>query len=60
MAKNIYKHFNIPVSDSFIAKFAHKYIAQRSKMQCDISDFQNKQVFKSCGFDTNMLEDIIT
>jgi len=57
--QNIYKAFDVKVMDSFIDKFARKYIEQRSKTHADISSLSNSQMFKTSGFDTSLLEGII-
>ncbi len=58
--QNIYIKHDIKVMDSFIDKFAHKYIEQRSQTNADISSLSNSQMFKTSGFDTSLLEGIIT
>ncbi len=60
MAHNIYIKHDIKVMDSFIDKFARKYIEQRSQTNTDISSLSNSQMFKTSGFDTSLLEGIIT
>jgi hypothetical protein len=57
---NIYVKHDIKVMDSFIDKFARKYIEQRSQTNSDISSLSNSQMFKTSGFDTSLLEGIIT
>lgn len=57
--KNIYKAFDVKVMDSFIDKFARKYIEQRSQANSDISALNKNQLFKTSGFDTSLLEGII-
>jgi hypothetical protein len=58
--QNIYIKHDINVMDSFIDKFARKYIEQRSQTNTDISSLSNNQMFKTSGFDTSLLEGIIT
>ncbi len=62
--QNVYiKHdvnVSINVMDSFIDKFARKYIEQRSQTNTDLSSLSNNQIFKTSGFDTSLLEGIIT
>ena len=58
--QNIYIKHDIKVMDSFIDKFARKYIEQRSQTNTDISSLSNSQMFKTSGFDTSLLEGIIT
>lgn len=58
--QNIYIKHDIKVMDSFIDKFAHQYIEQRSQTNTEISSLSNDQMFKTSGFDTSLLEGIIT
>lgn len=60
MTHNIYIKHDIKVMDSFIDKFARKYIEQRSQTNTDISSLSNSQMFKTSSFDTSLLEGIIT
>ncbi len=57
--QNIYLKHDINVMDSFIDKFARKYIEQRSQANSDLSSLSNNQMFKNSGFDTSLLEGII-
>lgn len=57
--QNIYVAHDVRVIDSFINKFALKYIEQRSQTNTDISSLSNSQMFKTSGFDTSLLEGII-
>lgn len=57
---NIYVKHDIEVMDSFIDKFAWKYIEQRSQTNTDMSSLSNSQMFKTSGFDTSLLEGIIS
>ena len=57
--KNIFQVFNLKIMDTFIDKFARKYIEQRSKTRADISSLNNSKIFKTSGFDTFLLEGII-
>ncbi|MDI6736188.1 MAG: hypothetical protein QME42_08385 [bacterium] len=57
--RNIYIKHDVKVMDSFIDKFARKYIEQRSQTNTDISSLSNSQMFKTSGFDTSLLEEII-
>lgn len=57
--QNIYIKHDVKVIDSFIDKFANKYIEQRSQTNTDISSLSNSQMFKTSGFDTSLLEGII-
>jgi len=58
--QNIYIKHDVNVMDSFIDKFARKYIEQRSQTNTDLSSLSNNQMFKTSGFDTSLLEGIIT
>jgi hypothetical protein len=58
-SQNIYKAFDVKVMDSFIEKFARKYIEQRSQTGSAISTLSESQIFKTSGFDTSLLEGII-
>ncbi len=58
--QNIYIKHDVNVMDSFIDKFARKYIEQRSQTNTDLSSLSNNQIFKTSGFDTSLLEGIIT
>jgi len=60
MTHNIYVKHDIEVMDSFIDKFARKYIEQRSQTNTDMFLLSNSQMFKTSGFDTSLLEGIIT
>jgi len=60
MNNNIFTKHNIPVIDSFIDKFAKKYIEQRSQTNSDISLLNKSQMFKTSEFDTSLLEGIIS
>jgi len=59
MAENVYKKIDIKVMDSFIEKFARKYIEQRSRTNANLSPLSKSQLFKDIGFDTSLLEGII-
>ncbi len=54
--QNIYNTHNIKVMDSFIDKFARKYIKQRSRTNSEISSLSSSQIFKTSGFDISLLE----
>jgi hypothetical protein len=58
--QNIYITHDVKVMDSFIDKFARKYIEQRSQTNTDLSSLSSSQMFKTSGFDTSLLEGIIT
>jgi len=59
MNKNIYARHDVKVMDSFIDKFARKYIAQRSQTKSDIASLSTSQLFNNSGFNTSVLEGII-
>ncbi|CAN2039842.1 DUF1837 domain-containing protein [Candidatus Magnetomoraceae bacterium gMMP-15] len=58
--QHIYITHDVKVMDSFIDKFARKYIEQRSQTNTEISSLSNSHKFKTSGFDTSRLEKIIT
>ena len=60
MDKNIFIKHDVPVIDSFIEKFARKYIEQRSQTNADIDALSGSQLFASHGFDSSLLKDIIS
>ncbi len=60
MDKNIFIKHDVPVIDSFIEKFASKYIEQRSQTNADIDALSDSQLFESHGFDSSLLKDIIS
>lgn len=60
MNDNIFIKHDVPVIDSFIEKFARKYIEQRSQTNTDIDALSESQLFASHGFDSSLLKDIIS
>ncbi len=60
MSENIFIKHDVPVIDSFIEKFARKYIEQRSQINADIDTLSESQLFASHGFDSSLLKDIIS
>lgn len=60
MSANIFIKRDVPVIDSFIEKFARKYIEQRSQTNADIDALSKSQLFASHGFDSSLLKDIIS
>jgi hypothetical protein len=56
---HIFKKIDVKVSDSFIDKFANKYIEQRSKINFDIEQLDKSLMFNASGFNASLLEDII-
>ncbi len=60
MDKNIFIKRDVPVIDSFIEKFARRYIEQRSQTNADIDTLSESQLFASHGFDSSLLKDIIS
>jgi len=60
MSNNVYEKYDVKVIDAFIDKFARKYIEQRSQSNADISLLNQEQLFKNSGFDTALLEEIIS
>ena len=57
---NIYIKHDIKVIDSFIDKFARRYIEQRSQSKSDLSSLGDGLLFKHLGFDTELLKNIIS
>jgi hypothetical protein len=55
----MFVNLDVKVIDSFIDKFAKKYIEQRSQTKSDIASLSTSQLFKNSGFDTSLLEGII-
>jgi len=60
MSENIFIKHDVPVIDSFIEKFARKYIEQRSQTKAGIDALSESQLFASHGFDSSLLKDIIS
>jgi len=60
MSENIFIKHDVPVIDSFIEKFARKYIEQRSQTNADLNSLSESQLFGSHGFDSSLLKDIIS
>jgi len=60
MSDNIFIKCDIPIIDSFIEKFARRYIKQRSQTNVDIDTLSESQLFTSHGFDSSLLKDIIS
>ena len=60
MSDNIFIKHDVPVIDSFIEKFARRYIEQRSQTNADIDTLSESQLFASHGFDSSFLKDIIS
>lgn len=56
---HIFKKIDVKVSDSFVDKFANKYIEQRSKINFDIEQLDKGLMFNASGFNASLLEDII-
>ena len=51
---------DIPVIDSFIKKFAEKYLEQRSHTQFDYKEVKEQTLFNNLGFSTDVLKQIVT
>ncbi len=58
--RNRFIKHDIKIMDAFIDKFARQYIEQRSQTNTDLSSLSNNQIFKTSGFDTALLEGIIS
>jgi len=57
---HIHKKIDIPVIDSFIKKFAEKYLSQRTQTQFDYKEVNEQALFNNLGFGTDVLKQIIT
>ena len=57
---HLHKKIDIPVIDSFIIKFAERYLKQRSHSEYDIRSINEQALFKNLGFGTDVLKQIIT
>lgn len=51
---------DIPVIDSFIKKFAEKYLEQRSHTQFDYKEVKEQTLFNNLGFSTDVLKQIVS
>jgi len=60
MSENIFIKHDMPIIDSFIEKFARKYIEQRSQANADIDALSESQLLANHGFDSSLLKDIIS
>jgi len=56
---HIHEKTDIVVFESFIKKFAEKYLEQRSQTQFDFSNINEQVLFKNLGFGTDALRQII-
>jgi hypothetical protein len=56
---HIHKKIDITVIDSFIRKFAEKYLEQRSQSQFDYKGINEQVLFNNLGFGTDALKQII-
>lgn len=57
---HVHTKIDIPVIDTFINKFAEKYLEQRSQTQFDINGINEHTLFNNLGFGTDVLKQIIT
>lgn len=57
---HIHKKIDIPIVDSFIKKFAEKYLRQRAQTQFDYKEVNEHALFNNLGFVTDVLKQIIT
>jgi hypothetical protein len=55
-----FEKIDISVIDSFIKKFAEKYLEQRSNTQFDYATINESVLYKNLGFGTDVLKQIIT
>ncbi|MBN1328047.1 MAG: hypothetical protein JXA54_01125 [Candidatus Heimdallarchaeota archaeon] len=56
---HFHEKIDVKVNDSFIEKFAKKYIEQRSKTNFDLNEIDSNLLYKANGFDATLLEGII-
>jgi len=56
---HIHKKVDIAVLDSFVTKFANRYIAQRSETQFDYASMSIGTLFGETGYNTDKLQEII-
>lgn len=56
---HIHKKIDVPVIESFIAKFAGKYIEQRTHTQFDYSTLDTGFLYDKTGFNTEKIQEII-
>lgn len=54
-----FEKIDIPVTDSFVKKFAEKYLEQRSQAQFDYKSISEQTLFNNLGFGTDVLKKII-
>ncbi|KAA6340443.1 hypothetical protein EZS27_011691 [termite gut metagenome] len=59
MLMHIHRKIDVAVIESFIVKFANKYIEQRKETQFDYSTLDNDFLFEKTGFNTDKLQEII-
>ena len=57
---HIYKKLDIEASDSFIQKYAEKYLELRSQTKIDLNSINEKVLYDEIGFSTEVLKRIIT
>ncbi len=57
---HVHKKIDISVIDSFLEKFANKYLEQRSETQFDYKSINEQVLFNNLGFGTEALKQIIT
>jgi hypothetical protein len=60
MSENVFIKRDVPVMNSFIEKFARKYIEQRSRTNAELSSLSESQLYKTHGFDSSLLKGIIS
>lgn len=59
MSMHIHRKIDIAVIESFIAKFAAKYVAQREQTQFDFSTLDTGFLYEKTGFNTDKIQEII-
>jgi hypothetical protein len=56
---HIHRKIDVAVIESFIAKFAAKYIEQREQTQFDYSALDAGFLYEKTGFNTDKIQEII-
>lgn len=56
---HVHQKTDVPVTDSFIQKFAERYLEQRSQTVFDYTTLNQGALFDNLGFDTEVLRNIV-
>jgi len=56
---HVHQKTDVPVTDSFIQKFAERYLEQRSQTVFDYTTLNQGALFENLGFDTEVLRNIV-